>query len=137
MREATAEPRLTVLVFGIFATAALALAAIGLYGLVSYTVAQRTREIGVRMALGAPSRRIVGAVLGQGLRLALAGVLLGGALAYLAVEALRTILYDTEPTDFATFTGIALVLVVIAGVASALPAARAARVNPVGALRSE
>jgi putative ABC transport system permease protein len=137
VRDTTAGPRLTVLVFAIFATAALVLAAIGLYGIVSYSVTQRTREIGVRMALGARPGGIVGSVLGQGVRLALIGVALGGLLAYWAVRALRSILYETEPTDPATFIGIAVMLVLVAGLASVVPAIRAARVDPLGALRSE
>jgi predicted permease len=137
VRDTTAEPRLTVLVFGIFAWAALVLAAIGLYGIVSYTVTQRTREIGVRLALGAPPGRIVRAVLGQGLRLAVLGVALGGVAAFGAAGGLRTILFETEPTDAATFLVIAAMLVVVAAVASAAPALRAARVDPLVALRSE
>jgi putative ABC transport system permease protein len=133
----TAEPRLTVLVFAIFATAALVLAAIGLYGVVSYTVTQRAPEIGVRMALGAAPRRIVGTVLREGVRLALLGVVLGGVLAYWAVGALRAILYETEPPDLATFGSIGVMLVVVAGVASVAPAVRAAQVDPLGALRGE
>jgi predicted permease len=135
--DATAQPRLTVLVFSIFASAALALAGVGLYGLVSYGVAQRTRELGVRLALGAPPRQMVRAVLGQGVRMAAAGVVLGGAAAYAASGLLRTILFDTEPTDGATFAVVAALLVGVAAAASAAPARRAARLDPVRALRSE
>jgi predicted permease len=137
VRESTAEPRLMVLVFGIFASAALVLATIGLYGLVSYTVSLRSREIGVQLALGAPPRRIVRAVLGQGLRLAAAGVVAGGVAAYGAAGALRVILFETEPTDVATFLVIGGILMVIAAAASVSPARRAARVDPITALRSE
>lgn len=137
MRDATAEPRLTVLVFAIFASAALVLAAIGLYGIVSYTVTQRTREIGVRLALGAPPRRIVRAVVGQGVRLAVLGVVLGGALAYAAAGALRAILFETEPTDSTTFLAIGGMLVLVAAVASGGPAMSAARVDPLAALRGD
>jgi ABC-type antimicrobial peptide transport system permease subunit len=137
VRDTTAEPRLTVLVFGIFASAALVLAAIGLYGIVSYTVAQRTREIGVRLALGAPPRRIVRAVLNRGLQLALPRVVLGAVAGYGAAGALRAILFETEPTDAPTFIAIAGLLLAVAVVASAVPARRAARVDPMRALRSE
>jgi putative ABC transport system permease protein len=137
LKDTTAEPRLTVLVFSIFALAALVLAAIGLYGIVSYTVAQRTREIGVRLALGAPPRRILGGVLDRGVRLALLGVVIGGVAGYGAAGALRTILFETEPTDVATFLGIAVLMLAVACLASAVPARRAARTDPLVALRSE
>lgn len=137
LKDTIAEPRLTVLVFSIFALAALVLAAIGLYGIVSYTVAQRTREIGVRLALGAQPRRILGAVLDRGVRLALLGVVIGGVAGYAAAGALRTILFETEPTDSMTFIAIAGLLLAVACVASAVPARRAARTDPLVALRSE
>ena len=137
VRDTTAEPRLTVLVFGIFASAALVLAAIGLYGIVSYTVSQRTREIGVRLALGAPPRRILHAVLHRGVTLAVLGVVIGGVAGYGAAGALRSILFETEPTDGATFMAIAGLLLLVAGIASVLPARRASRVDPLVALRSE
>jgi predicted permease len=135
--NATAQPRLTVLVFALFASAALALAVVGLYGLVSFGVAQRTREIGVRLALGAPPPRIVRGVLGQGLRLAAAGVALGTLAGWGTAGALRAILFETRPTDAATFAGVATLLLAVAAAASALPARRAARLDPVAALRSE
>ncbi len=137
VRDATAEPRLIVLVFAIFASAALVLAAIGLYGVVSYTVSQRTREIGVRLALGAPPRRVVRAVLEQGLGLALLGVVLGGVAGYGAAGALRTILFETAPTDALTFSAIGGMLLLVAAAASIGPARRAARVDPMRALRGE
>jgi putative ABC transport system permease protein len=135
--DTTAEPRLTMLVFAIFATAALGLAAVGLFGLVSYTVAQRTREIGVRLALGAPPAGIVRGVLRQGLRLALAGIALGGIAAYAVGGALQAILYETRPTDPATFAGVAVLLLVVGAAASAVPARRAAKLDPVIALRND
>ena len=135
--DATAQPRLTVLVFALFASAALALAAVGLYGLIAFGVAQRTREIGVQLALGAPPPRIVRGVLGQGVRLAVAGVALGTLAGYAAAGVLRAILFETEPTDPATFAGVAALLVLVAAAASAGPAWRAARLDPVVALRSE
>jgi predicted permease len=137
VQEATAEPRLIVAVFSIFASAALVLATIGLYGIVSYTVSQRSREIGVRLALGAPPRGIVRAVLGQGVRLAVVGVALGGIAAYGAAGALRSILFETEPTDLPTFVVIGTILIAVAAAASAWPARRAARVDPIVTLRSE
>ena len=135
--DATAQPRLTVLVFAIFALAALALAAVGLYGLIAFGVTQRTREIGVQLALGAQPRRIVRAVLGQGVRLALLGVAIGAGGAFAAAGALRAILFETEPTDPATFAAVGLVLLLVAAAASVGPARRAARLDPVAALRSD
>jgi putative ABC transport system permease protein len=134
---ATAQPRLTVLVFGIFAAAALTLAAVGLYGLVSFGVAQRTREIGVQLALGAQRGRIVRAIVGQGLRLAAIGVTLGTLVAFGAVGALRSILYETEPTSPATFAAVAALLLTVAALASAAPARRASRLDPAATLRAE
>jgi predicted permease len=137
LKDTTAEPRLTVLVFTIFASAALVLAAIGLYGIVSYTVSQRTREIGVRLALGAPPHRILRGVLDRGVRLALLGVALGGVAGYGAAGWLQTILYETEPTDAVTFVTIAGLLLSVAVIATVLPARRAARTDPLVALRSD
>ena len=137
VREATAEPRLIVVVFGIFASAALVLATIGLYGIVSYTVSQRSREIGVRLALGAPPGQIVRTVLGHGVRLAAIGVALGIAGAYATGGVLRSILFQTAPTDAVTCLAIGIALIAIAGVASAGPARRAARVDPIITLRTE
>jgi predicted permease len=135
--SSTAQPRLTVLVFTIFATAALTLAAVGLYGLISFGVAQRTREIGVQLALGARPRRIVRAVLGQGMRLAATGVVLGTVTAFGAAGALRSILYDTAPTNATTYALVGALLLGVAALASAAPARRAARLDPASTLRSE
>ncbi len=135
--DATAQPRLTVLVFGLFATAALALAAVGLYGLIAFGVAQRTREIGVQLALGAQPRRVVRGVLARGVRLAVLGVAIGGAGAYVAAGALRAILFETEPPDPLTFAAVGAVLLLVAAAASVGPARRAARLDPVLGRRSE
>ena len=137
VNDSTAEPRLIVLVFAIFATAALVLATIGLYGVVSYTVAQRSREIGLRLALGEAPQRVVRAVLGQGVRLAAAGVVSGGIAAYATVGVLRAILFETEPTDAPTFLAIAGLLMLVAIGASVSPARRASRVDPITTLRME
>lgn len=135
--DRSAEPRLTMLIFGIFASAALLLAAVGLYGIISYGVAQRTREIGVTLALGAPRGDIVRRVLRDGLRLAGAGVAIGTVVALWGTGILRAILYDTTPADVTTYAGVATLLLVVAAMASAIPAWRAARLDPVQALRGE
>ena len=134
---ATSGPRLTMLVFGIFAVAALVLVAAGLYGVVSYTVSQRTREIGVRLALGAEPSRVVRSVIRQGMQLAVVGVAVGSVAAFGLVRVLRTILYETQPTDAPTFLVVAVVLVALGALAAAAPARRAARLDPVRALRAE
>jgi putative ABC transport system permease protein len=133
--EAAAQPRLTMLIFGLFASAALALAAIGVYGVVAYSVAQRTREIGVRMALGAQPGRIVSGVLRHGLTLAVIGIAIGVAGAYALARFITAILYGTEPTDAVTYGAVAVLLTMCATFASLVPARRAAKVDPVTALR--
>jgi predicted permease len=135
--DRTAEARLTMLVFTIFATAALVLAAVGLYGVIAYTVSQRTREIGVTLALGARPALVVRRVLGDGMQLSVVGVAVGLLFAAWATSLLRAILYETSPTDVATYVGVGVLLVLIGAVASAIPARRAARLDPVVALREE
>jgi putative ABC transport system permease protein len=133
--EVAAQPRLTMLIFGLFASAALALAAIGVYGVVAYAVAQRTREIGVRLALGAQPSRIVRGVLRHGLTLAGLGIAIGLIAAYALTRFIAAILYGTEPTDVVTYGAVALTLAACAAAASLAPARRAATVDPVAALR--
>jgi predicted permease len=135
--EVAAQPRLTMLIFALFASAALALAVIGVYGVVAYSVAQRTREIGVRLALGAQPSRIVRRVLRHGLTLAALGIAMGVAAAYALSRFIAAILYGTEPTDVMTYGGVALLLATCAAAASLAPARRAAKVDPVTALRYE
>lgn len=137
VRDVAAEPRLTMLIFSIFASAALILAAAGLYGLVSYTVAQRTREIGVRLALGATPGSVARAVMGRGIALATSGIALGVVLAYGVTKSLNALLYHTEPTDPLTLVAVVLLLLFTAALASLAPARRAARLEPVVALRAE
>jgi predicted permease len=120
-----------------FGVIAVALAAIGLYGVLAFIVAQRRREIGVRMALGAQPRDVVADVLGQGLRLALLGVGIGIALALAATRLINSLLFGTSPTDVATFAAVATLLIVVAIAASLVPALRASRVDPLVALRDE
>ena len=117
--------------------AALVLTAIGLYGVLSYAVSQRTREIGIRMALGARSQSVVRAVLGSTMRIVTAGLGIGVAVALALSSVLRGLLYGITPTDPAVFATTILVLAGAAALASYLPARRAARVDPIKALRYE
>ena len=135
--DVAAEPRLTTVVFATFAAAALLLAAAGLYGIVSYDVVRRRRELGIRLALGATPGGVVGRVLGEGVRLALLGVAIGIAAALAATDALAAVLYETRPTDPATFAAVAALLLLVAAAASAAPARRAARMDPAATLRTE
>jgi ABC-type antimicrobial peptide transport system permease subunit len=123
--------------FGIFAGLALLVAAVGLYSVVAYEVAQRTREMGIRIALGAASRDVVALVVRDGIAPALAGVVLGLALALAASRAIASLLFDTPPRDPLVLGACAVVLVVVALVASVIPARRATRVDPMEALRAE
>jgi putative ABC transport system permease protein len=129
--------RFSVTLLTAFGAIAVLLAAIGLYGVLAFIVAQRRREIGVRMALGAQPRDVVADVLGQGLRLALLGVGVGIGLALAATRLINSLLFGTSPTDVATFAGVATLLIVVAIAASLVPALRASRVDPLAALRDE
>jgi putative ABC transport system permease protein len=121
----------------IFATTALLLSSVGIYGVLSYMVAQRTRDIGIRIALGASQRQIVWDVLGFGMRLAGIGLAVGLAAALAATRLLSSLLYGVRPTDAITFAAVSLILLVVALIASYLPARRAMRVDPMVALRYE
>jgi putative ABC transport system permease protein len=134
---ALATPRLTGLVLGSFATTALLLAIVGLYGVLAYVVGRRTHEIGIRMAMGAARSQVLGLVLQYGLSLALCGVGLGVVLAVAASRLMRSLLYEVAPTDPYTFVVVPLLLLAVAASASIVPAARALRVSPVTALRVE
>ena len=119
-----------------FAIVALALAAVGVYGVMAYSVRERTQEIGVRVALGATARSVLGLVLGQALRLVAIGVAAGLAAAALLTRLLERLLYETGPLDPWTFGVTALVLLITA-IASLIPAFRASRVDPMRVLREE
>jgi putative ABC transport system permease protein len=129
--------RFSVSLLTAFGLVAVSLAAIGLYGVLAFIVAQRRREIGVRMALGAQPRDVIADVMGQGLRLAGIGVAIGLALALAGTRILDSLLFATSPTDTVTFVAVATLLVVIAAAASLVPALRASRVDPLMALRDE
>jgi len=135
--NAVAPRRLTTRLLGFFSALALTLAAIGLYGVISQSVAQRTQEIGIRMAIGAQPREVLGLVLGSGLRLVAIGVAIGLAGAFALTRVLQTLLFGVTAHDPLTFAGNAALLVGVATVACVLPALRATRVNPIVALRAE
>ncbi len=135
--ESIARPRLTAAAMGVFAGAALLLAALGVYGIVAYSVSQRTREFGIRVALGARPAQIAGIVVRQHLRIVAIGLGLGLIGAVPAAQLLRGLLYQIGPNDPVTFIAIAALLSMVAAVAAYLPARRGARIDPIVSLRSE
>jgi predicted permease len=134
---AMATSRFTGTLLSLFAAVALALAAIGIYGVMSYVVSRRTHEIGIRMAVGADRWQVLRLVLGRGLALSLAGIALGVASALGVTRLMTTLLYNVAPTDPVTFVAVPLLLCLVALVASYVPALRATRVDPLSALRTE
>jgi len=132
-----ASPRLNLLLFGLFAALALVLATIGIYGVTAYSVAQRTREIGIRVALGARSNDVLRLVIGQGARLALIGVVLGMIGAFALTRLMASMIYGVSAVDPLTFFAVAFLLAVVALTACYIPARRAMRVDPLVALRYE
>jgi len=135
--DSVTQRRLNMILLGVFGGLALALAVVGIYGVMAYSVKQRTREIGIRMALGARRRDVVKSVVGQGMLLAVIGVGIGLLAAYLATRLMETLLFGVTPTDAATFGSIALLLLGVAFLACCIPAWRATKVDPMIALRIE
>jgi putative ABC transport system permease protein len=129
--------RFQTVLLGIFAAIALLLTAIGLYGVIAYSVAQRTHEIGVRMALGASRTNVLSMVLNRGVQLTLAGIVIGVAGAVALARVIQSLLYETAPRDPATYLIVCITLGLVALLASYLPALRASRVDPMVALRYE
>jgi putative ABC transport system permease protein len=137
MERSVARPRFNMVLIAAFGGLALALAAVGLFGVIAYSVAQRTHEIGIRRALGAADGRVVTMVLKQGMTLAVAGMVLGLAGAFALTRFLETLLFAITPTDAVTFATVAAALLAVAFGACYVPARRAARVDPMVALRGE
>ena len=135
--ESLAQRRFSTLLLGLFATVALALATIGIYGVMAYLVNQGTRELGIRMALGASQRNILTLVVRQGMVLALSGVTIGLTAAFVLTRLMRSLLFGIESTDPITFVGISLLLATIALLACYIPAQRAAQIDPSISLRTE
>jgi putative ABC transport system permease protein len=132
-----AQRRLTMLMLVIFAVSAVVLAAVGIYGVIAYSVTQRTQEIGIRMALGAQRADVMRMIVGRALVLTLVGVVIGGGAALLLTRLMAGLLYDVAPGDPLTFAVVATVLTLVAAAAGYLPGRRATRVDPVIALRAE
>ena len=135
--EAVAQPRFLTLLLAIFGGVALALAAVGTYGVMSYTVAERTHEMGIRMALGAKAGSVVQLVLVQGLKVSALGLGLGLAGALALTKLMSSILYGVSNTDVMTFVSVPVLLALVSVVACWIPARRATRVDPIEVLRAE
>ena len=136
-RESLAQQRFLLLLFGMFASLALLLASIGVYGVLAYLTGQRVPEIGLRMALGATARDVMGMVMRQSLGMIFLGVGAGLAAAMAAASLLRRVVDGMQPTEISTFAIMISVLVIAALVASFIPARRASRVDPLKALRQD
>jgi len=133
----TAERRLTMMMLMIFSVVALVLAAVGIYGVINYSVSQRTQEIGIRMALGAQRGDVLRMVVGQAMSLATAGIALGALGAFTLTRLMTNLLFSVKPGDPLTFLAVSILLAAVAALASYVPGRRATRVDPVVALRAE
>jgi putative ABC transport system permease protein len=135
--DAASTPRFFTVLVGIFGSLALALAAVGLYGVVSYTVRQREREMAVRLALGAAPSRVMTLMLKQGMAPVIVGLVIGLSAAFASTRVLRSLLFEVSATDPLTYVAVAVLLGGVALLASYLPSRRAARVHPALTLRAE
>jgi putative ABC transport system permease protein len=134
--ESVAQQRFSMLLLTLFALVALFLAAVGLYGVVAYTVSQRTQEIGLRMAIGARPGDVLKMIVGGGMKLALAGVVIGLAAALAAANVVASMLFEVTPFDPVSYAATAAVILAVAALACYVPARRAMRVDPIVALRT-
>ena len=137
MEAELGQRRLLVILLGSFAGVAVVLALIGIYGVVAYSVTQRTHELGIRRALGAREGDILSLIVGQGFRLALAGAVVGAGGAFAVTRVMKTLLFHVSTTDPITFAGVALFFILVALAAAYIPARRATRMSPMLALRNE
>ncbi|MBZ5606431.1 MAG: FtsX-like permease family protein, partial [Acidobacteriia bacterium] len=135
--DSVAAPRFNTILLTAFAALALVLSSVGIFGVIAYSVGQRTQEIGIRRALGADSASVMRMVVGQGLVLAVIGILTGVGGALTVTRVLTTLLFEVTPSDPLTFAAVATVLAVVALAASYLPARRASRIDPMEALRRD
>jgi putative ABC transport system permease protein len=136
LESGSAQTRSMMFLIGVFSATALVLALVGIYGLIAYSVAQRTQELGIRMALGASRIDILRLIVGNGLRLAVTGIAVGLAVSYALTRLMATVLFETSSTDPATFALSAVVFIAVAALSSYIPARRALRISPGDALRS-
>jgi len=134
--EATADTTFYLTLLSVFAAIAMILAAVGIYGVMSYAVSRRTTEIGIRIALGAEPRTVLRSVVSEGLRLALIGAAVGLVLATALTRLMRGILFGVSATDLVTFVAVTGLRIAVASAASLIPAIRATRIDPLDALRS-
>jgi len=137
LAESFGSRRFNMYLLGCFATAAAGLSCVGLFGVLAYLVSQRTRDIGIRLALGAARRDVITLIVGRGMTLALSGAAIGLATAFGAARLMKSLLFSVSPWDPLTFVTVPLLLIVVALIACYLPARRATRVDPLVALRSE
>jgi putative ABC transport system permease protein len=137
LQQSLDQPRLNTRMLALFALAALTLASVGLYGLVTLIVTTRTREIGVRITLGADPRQIMGQVIAGVARLVGAGIVAGLVLTFMAERVLRSVLFGVSPVDALTLASAALILATVSGVAAFAPALRASRIDPLEAIRAD